>query len=101
MAITTPPQADDAALAVEGAGHGGRLATIFSALAFAFSGFSFYVSALQGADLEVYLPPTIQYARDQGGDIELFAIPVTIANDGARSATVLSMELEVEEAGSG
>ncbi len=54
------------------------------------------MSALQGAELEVYVPPTIHYGRDGGGDTELFAIPITIANDGARSGTVISMELEVQ-----
>ncbi len=54
------------------------------------------MSALQGAELEVYVPPTIHYARDGGGDTELFAIPITIANEGARSGTVISMELEVQ-----
>lgn len=57
---------------------------------------SVYVSTLQGAQLEVYVPPTIHYGRDAGGDTELFAIPITVANSGARSATVLSMELEVQ-----
>ena len=42
------------------------------------------------------MPPTIHYGRDAGGDTELFANPVTIANDGARSAAVLSIELEVQ-----
>src|SRR5688572_18824238 len=101
MAITQPPPqgGDDGAMAnaAETGGHGGLLATIFSAAALGFSGFSFYMSALQGADLEVYLPPTIHYARDGGGDVELFAIPVTVANDGARTGTVLSIELEVEK----
>ena len=55
-----------------------------------------YMSTLQGTKLEVYVPPTIHYGRDAGGDTELFAIPLTIANNGARSAAVLSIELEVQ-----
>jgi hypothetical protein len=51
------------------------------------------VSTLQSAQIEVYLPPTIHYARDGGGDTELFAIP---SRSPTRSATVLSMELEVK-----
>jgi hypothetical protein len=74
----------------------GLLATVLSAVAVAISCISFYMSALQGAELEVYVPPTIHYARDGGGDTELFAIPITIANEGARSGTVISMELEVQ-----
>lgn len=76
--------------------HGGRLATILSALALLFSGFSFYETSLKTAALEVYVPPVIQYARDGGGDTEVFAIPITIVNDGARTGTVLSIELEAE-----
>jgi len=74
----------------------GLLATVLSGVAVAISCISFYMSALQGAELEVYVPPTIHYARDGGGDTELFAIPLTIANEGARSGTVISMELEVQ-----
>jgi len=97
MAITQPPAlGEDSTAGAGGAGSTGTFAALFSALALGFSGFSFYMSALQGADLAVYVPPTIHYARDGGGDVELFAIPLTIANDGARSGTVLSIELEVE-----
>ena len=82
----------------EAAGHGGGgwLATSISALAFLFSGISFYMSALQQADLEVYVPPVLQYARDGGGDVDVFALPVSIANNGANTGAVLAMELLVE-----
>jgi len=101
MAIAQPPAlgGDDGSTAAniaETGGHGGKLATVFSAAALGFSGFSFYMSALQAPDLAVYIPPTIHHARDGGGDVELFAIPITIANEGARSGTVLSVELEVK-----
>jgi hypothetical protein len=76
--------------------RGGWLPTVFSAVAVALSCVSVYMSTLQGAKLEVYVPPTIHYGRDAGGDTELFAIPLTIANNGARSAAVLSVELEVQ-----
>ncbi len=81
---------------VDMASHGGWLATIFSSLALAVSGFSFYESNLKAADLEVHVPPVIHYGRDGGGDTELFAIPVTVVNDGGRTGTVLAMELIVE-----
>jgi len=98
MAINQPPMlgGEDAANVAEAGAHGGWLATTFSAIALGLSGISFYMSALQGAELEVYVPPTIHYGRDAGGDTELFAIPITIANDGAKSGTVISMELEVQ-----
>jgi hypothetical protein len=72
------------------------LSTAFSAVAICLSCISFYMSALQGPALEVYVPPTIHYGRDGGGDTELFAIPLTITNNGARSGAVLSIELEVQ-----
>lgn len=76
--------------------HGGLLATVISAVALIFSGFSYYESSMKTADLSVYVPPTIQYARD-GRDV--FNVPITIANDGARTGTVLTMELDVEKIG--
>ncbi len=101
MASTSspPPPLDATSTSeiVDMGGHGGWLATVFSALALGFSGFSFYESVLKVAELEVYVPPVIHYARDAGGDIELFAIPITILNDGARTGTVLSMDLAVED----
>ncbi|MBX9589175.1 MAG: hypothetical protein K2X43_07715 [Hyphomonadaceae bacterium] len=98
MAInqTSTLGSEEAANIAEAGPHGGKLATVFSAVALAFSFISFYMSALQGPELEVYVPPAIHYGRDGGGDTELFAIPITITNSGARSGAVLSMELEVQ-----
>ena len=42
------------------------------------------------------MPPVLHYGQDGGGDTELFAVPVTIANEGARAGTVLSIELTAE-----
>ena len=80
--------------AMEQVSHGGRLATALSAIALVFSGFTFYESALKRPDLSVYVPPMIHYARD--GDNDVFNVPVTITNDGAKSGTVLTMELVAE-----
>lgn len=77
-------------------GHGGRIASVLSAVALAFSGLSYYESVMKTAALEVYVPPVIHYGRDQGGDVELFAIPITVVNSGARTGTVLTMELEAQ-----
>lgn len=99
MTLNLPPPSDgtdnNALNAAEGS-HGGRLATVISALAFVFSGLSYYESALKAADLEIYVPPIVQYARDGGGDTELFAVPITIANSGSNTGTVLAMELIVD-----
>ncbi len=78
------------------AARGNRLATLVSAFAFAFSGVSFYETVLKQPKLSVFVPPVIQYGHDDGGDVEVFAIPITVSNDGARAGTVLAMELEVE-----
>ena len=92
------PGKDDgsASTIAEIGGRGGGIATFLSALALTFSGLSFYESVMKQADLEFHVPPVIHYARDGDGEIELFAIPLTIVNSGARTGTVLNFELEVE-----
>ena len=79
---------------VEHGSHGGFFATILSAVALGFSGLSYYDSSLKTADLTVYVPPMIHYGRY--GEADVFNIPITIANEGARNATVLTMELDVQ-----
>lgn len=98
MTLNLPPPADnpDNSAIVADAPHAGRLATVVSALAFVFSGLSYYESALKAADLEIYVPPIVQYGRDGGGDTELFAVPITIANGGSNTGTILAMELIIE-----
>lgn len=93
-----PGDGNDAASAVEHGAHGGRFATILSGVALVISGMSYYESALKTADLSVFVPPMIHYARD-GRDV--FNVPITISNEGARTGTVLSMELDVEKIGGG
>ena len=99
MGLTLPPpsSSDDAiTMAGDKPEGSGRIATVISLLAFLFSGLSYYESALKQADLDVFVPPVIQYGRDSGGDIELFAIPITIANGGSNTGTVLAFDLTVE-----
>ncbi len=78
---------------VEHGSHGGLLATVLSAAALIFSGFSYYDSSMKTAALEVFVPPMIHYARD--GEADVFNVPITISNEGARTGTVLTMELDV------
>ena len=82
---------------------GGLLATLISALALAFSGYTFYESVLRAPELAVYVPPGIEYTDPDRPDnpFEVFVIPVTLANDGARTGTVLSIDLEVTNKRSG
>jgi hypothetical protein len=83
-----------AAHAIEHGSHGGLLATVLSGFALVISGLSYYESTMKSAELAVYVPPMIHYGRD--GDNDVFNLPITISNDGARNGTVLNMELEVE-----
>lgn len=76
-----------------GADIGTWLATIVSAVALAFSAFSFYETSIKQAELRVYQPPLIYMYRKDFRDV--FAIPMTISNDGAQRGTVLSFDLEV------
>jgi hypothetical protein len=73
--------------------HGGLFATVLSAVALVFSGLSYYESSLASADLTVYVPPMVHYARD-GADV--FNVPITVVNNGAQNGTVLSMDLKVD-----
>lgn len=76
------------------ASRNNRLATLISAFAFAFSAVSFYETVMKQPALTAYVPPVLHYGQDGGGDTEVFAIPVTIANEGARTGTVLSLTLD-------
>lgn len=78
-------------------GGGGLLATVISAMALLFSGYSFYESVMRAPELAMYVPPHINYTDPDRPEspFEVFIIPLTIANDGARSGTVLSIDLEV------
>jgi hypothetical protein len=82
---------------------GGRLATIISALALLFSGYSFYEAVLRAPELAVYVPPRIAYTDPDRPDspLEVFIIPVTLANDGARTGTILSIDLTVKNTKTG
>ncbi len=92
----TEPVSTGVDTATKQRGLAGVLPTVLSILAVGASLVSVYIGILQAAQLEVYLPSAFQYAMDSEG--ENFTIPITIANDGARSGTVISMELEVEDA---
>lgn len=88
--------------ALETARHGGftgnAAATIVSLFALIFSGYSFYESVLRAPALAVYAPPQIAYTdpNKPTDPFEVFIVPLTLANDGARAGTVLSIDLVVK-----
>jgi len=90
-----------ATIARMAAARGTRLATLVSAFAFAFSGVSFYETVLKQPNISIFVPPVLHYARDEGGQVEVFAVPLTITNDGARTGTVLAIDLTVEAPAAG
>ena len=76
---------------------GGMMAIIVSALALIFSAVSLYQTVIKQAQLHVYLPDTINYTRDPDGSFEVFVLPITVSNSGARDGLVSAMKLEVRK----
>jgi hypothetical protein len=75
---------------------GGLFTALASGVALLFSAYSVYETSLRRPELHVFVPPVIQYSTPyQNSNFEVFNIPVTFANVGARSGTVLSVELAV------
>jgi hypothetical protein len=75
---------------------GDRIAAVVSAIALIFSAYSLWESSLKSPDVRVFVPPVIHYAAPyQNSNFEMISIPVTFANEGARTGTVLSIGLEV------
>jgi hypothetical protein len=75
----------------------GLVTAVASTLALVFSAYSLYETAVRRPDLRAFVPPVIRYADPyNGGNFEVFEVPVTVVNLGAQSGTVLSMDLEVE-----
>jgi hypothetical protein len=83
--------------------HGGVTA-IVSAIALVFSAYSLWETSLKRAELSLYVTDGVAYTRDpnnedgafQAGGYEVLAVPVTIANSGARDAAVLSLQLDAK-----
>lgn len=93
-------------IASQAAAHSGagRVTAIISAIALIFSGYSLWETSLKQADLGVYVSGVVSYMRDTtddenirpSGGFEVLAVPVTIANGGARDGAVLSLQLDVK-----
>jgi len=92
------PSGDGAAqVTIDTVAHnaGGRFTAAISVLALALSGYSLWDSSLRGPDLKVFVPPVIQYSAPyNNSNFEVIAVPVTFVNDGGRTGTVLSLQLE-------
>lgn len=91
---------DPATIAIETSGHaansgGSQFAAAISAVALIFSGYSLWDSTLKGPDIKVFVPPVTQYSSPyQNSNFEVIEVPITLLNDGGRTGTVLSMELD-------
>jgi hypothetical protein len=71
---------------------------VVSASAIIFSGISLWHTSLRAARLNAFVPPIIRYASPyQNSIFEVFEIPVTVINGGARTGTILSMDLVVAD----
>ena len=89
-----------ALVAIDAASHssnaGARTTAAVSAVALLFSGFSFWDSSIKGPNLKIFVPPVIQYSSPYNNtNFEVIAVPITFVNDGGRTGTVLSLDLEV------
>lgn len=87
----------------EGAGvrprRGIRAAFFFSLCSLIFSGVSLYETVLKQPKLTTLAGCNWQYGRGPGSNDEFFVVPVTIANHGARSGAVISIELTAQGGG--
>lgn len=76
-------------------GGGSGVANVMALAALMFSGYSYYETVWKGPDLRLFTPGVIEFADPSNGPFDVFAIPVTITNLGARAGVALSMDLEV------
>ncbi len=81
------------------ASTGGIVTAIASAVALIFSAISLYHSVLKQPELNFYVSRVVHYTRDANGNYEVLAIPMTIANHGARDGAILDIEVILESTG--
>jgi hypothetical protein len=80
----------------------GAVTTVVSAAALLFSAYSMWETSLKQADVNLYVTGVVTYDRDASaaenimpnGGFEVFAVPITIANSGARDAAILSLQVD-------
>jgi hypothetical protein len=74
------------------------LGTAISVLALGFSGFSLWETSLKHPDISAFVPAVIQYSSPgQNSNFEVISVPLTLVNDGARTGTVLALDLAVTD----
>jgi hypothetical protein len=74
------------------------ISAAFSAAALLFSAYSLWESRLKQSDLRMFVPAVIEYSSPyQNSNFEAIIVPITISNEGARTGTVLSLELDVTD----
>jgi hypothetical protein len=77
----------------------GWASTGIAGVALIVSVYSLYVTSIRRPKLCLFVPPVIQYSSPySNSNFEVLGIPVTIANLGARSGTVLSIDLIITNA---
>lgn len=93
-----PTDANDVAVNTVVHKDGGKTATLVALIALAFSAYSLWETSLKQPDVRIFVPPVIQFSAPyNNSNFEVVAIPVTFTNEGARTGTVLSIELAVTD----
>lgn len=67
---------------------------LLSVAALFLSAISLYQTVLKQANMQLFVPETISYTRDAEGGYEVFILPLTITNNGARDGVVSALKLE-------
>jgi hypothetical protein len=75
--------------------EGGRWAVLISFVALVFSGISLYETILKQPRPVLHVGGIMHYARDPVSGADVFAVPVTLANQGARDAVVTTLDLRI------
>ena len=100
--IGTEPYDENSEIARRATERGGGLtAIVVSGLALIFSGISLYQTVIKQAQLHIFLPDTVNYTRDPDGSFEVFVLPITVSNTGARDGVLSAMKLEVRNIDTG
>jgi len=88
---------------------GGRITAVGTVVALVFSAYSLWETSLKQADLTPYVTGVVTYERDRtanlsiqpDGGFEVLAVPITIANSGARDGPILALQLDVKNRSTG